>query len=618
MVLAPEHELVEAITTPGMRAEVEAYREATSRRSERDRLAETKRVSGAFTGAYALNPFSGQQIPVYISEYVLAGYGTGAIMAVPGHDERDHRFAKHFNLPIVQVVQGPVGIDVQAEAYETKDETATIIHSGSLNGLTVPDAIERVITEVEERGIGKGSTQYRLRDAIFSRQRYWGAPIPIVYDAASGLPKPVSESELPVLLPHLDDFTPTGTGESPLAKATEWVHEHPGGRRETDTMPGWACSSWYFLRYADNQNQTEFASPKALAYWLPVDFYLGGAEHAVGHLLYARFWTKVLFDLGHCPVDEPFRKLVNQGMIQGMSALAYRHKQTGVYHSADTLTNLEEFTPIHVDVNLVEAGCLDVEATRNWLPQFETAQFILNAQGEFRVGSQVEKMSKRYHNVVNPDDVCSKYGADTFRMYEMFLGPLEQHKPWSTDGITGVHNFLKRFWGLFYDREGNWAVTQDEPSREELRVLHTAIKKVTEDIEGLSLNTAVSAFMICINELQRLGCRKRGVLSPLVVLLSPFAPHICEELWADLGNTDTVLSAAWPQWDAAMLARDVVNYPLQVNGKVRAQLELPAGLSPAEIEAEVLKGEELQKWLDGKPIKKVVVVPGRIVNVVVG
>lgn len=618
MVVAPEHELLEELLTDEQKADVLNYVEKAKNRSERERMADVKQVSGVFTGAYANHPLSGEQLPIWCADYVLAGYGTGAIMAVPAHDSRDHAFARHFGLPIVEVVAG--GEDVQQVAFESKDEAATLVNSRFLDHLTVPEAIDKAIRKLEETGLGEGTTQYRLRDAIFSRQRYWGAPIPITYNA-EGIPTPVPTAELPVHLPDLDDFSPTGTGESPLAKAEQWRRLPNGHTRETDTMPGWACSSWYFFRYTDPQNPDSFADTLHQKYWMNVDLYIGGNEHAVGHLLYARFYTKVLHDLGHATVNEPFQRLVNQGMIQGRSALAYRHKTTGEYVSFDLIEkkDLRDYTPIHVNVQYVEADYLDTEAIRQWLPEFKQASFRKNAAGKFLCERQVEKMSKRYHNVVNPDDICAQYGADTFRMYEMFLGPLEDSKPWNTDGISGVHNFLRKFWRLFFDEDKNhqWRVTDAQPTPQERKLLHQTIKKVRQDVEALSFNTAVSQFMIFTNEAWKAGCSKRAVLEPVVILLAPFAPHIAEELWQHLGHESSVLEAQLPEWDEEALKEDRITLPLQINGKVRAQLEVDANADKSTIEELARHHEATEKWSEGKSVRKVIVVPGKIVNVVV-
>jgi leucyl-tRNA synthetase len=482
-----------------------------------------------------------------------------------------------------------------------------------------------MIEFLEEKAVGQGETQYRLRDAIFSRQRYWGAPIPITYPEGSDLPQPVPEDQLPVTLPDLSDFQPTGTGASPLAKAEDWVNRPDGSRRETDTMPGWACSSWYFLRYPDAQNTQRFADDDIIRYWMPVDFYIGGAEHAVGHLMYARFWTKVLYDLGYLHVDEPFQRLVNQGMIQGRSSLAYKRKDRNLFVSYDLVrervqagqAEWADYLPIHVDIRFVQDNVMDTEAFRNWMPAYQAAEFELNTAGQFVCAEQVERMSKRYHNVVNPDEVCNEFGADTFRMYEMFMGPLEMSKPWSTEGISGVSNFLSRAWRLFVDQEGHIQLTEEAPTREELKVLHQTLKKVQEDIEALGFNTAVSQFMILVNELTRLRCHKRAVLEPFLRALAPFAPHFCEEIWERMGRTPSIADAAYPAWQEEYVREEEVEYPIQVNGKVRTKLSLPADMPKEEIEKAALNAEDVSRWIADKEVKKVIVVPGKIVNLVV-
>ncbi len=608
MVLAPEHELVKKITTPDREQEVNDYLEYVQSRSERDRISEVRTVTGAFTGAYAVNPFTKEKISVWISEYVLASYGTGAIMAVPAHDSRDYAFAKKFGLPIVQVIEGA---DITRESYD--DKSGKMMNSGFLNGLDVQEAIPKIIEEIERQHLGKGRVNYKIRDAGFSRQRYWGEPFPIVY--REEIPYALSWEELPLELPELDDFRPTGTGESPLARLADWVNLPDGSQRETDTMPGYAGSSWYFLRYMDAHNEQAFAGREALEYWRDVDLYIGGAEHAVGHLMYARFWHKFLYDLGLVPTDEPFKTMINQGMIQGMSSLAYRVVGEQKFVSKGLAKNYKTI-PIHVDVNLVHHNVLDVDAFKKSMPDYAEYAFELE-DGKFICGTEVEKMSKSKFNVVNPDDIIEKYGADTFRMYEMFLGPIEAHKPWDTNGIDGVYKFLRKYWNLFFDRDGRWRVTEEEPSVDELRVLHKTIKKVREDIERCSFNTAVSAFMICVNELTGLGCHSREVLEPLTVLLAPFAPHITEELWERLGHEPTVHDARYPVYDEQCLVVDEVEYPVSVNGKMRTRIRVPAGFAQEEIEQEVLANEVVQRWLEGRSPRKIIVVPGRIVNIVV-
>ncbi|HRJ28308.1 MAG TPA: class I tRNA ligase family protein [Cyclobacteriaceae bacterium] len=754
LVLAPEHELVGKITTEAQRNEVNAYVDVAKNRSERERMSEVKRVSGAFTGAYAINPFNNERIPIWISDYVLAGYGTGAVMAVPGHDERDHRFAKHFNLPIVQVVEGP---GVEEEAFVSWD--AKIINSGFMNGLTVDEAIEAGIKFVEEKGIGKGKVNYRMRDAIFGRQRYWGEPFPVYFN--DGIPKLVDEKDLPITLPEIDEYKPTETGEPPLARAKNWNYKprpnpSPGERGyetsekkywhllkefskenrknqteaetiiwnqvrdsklghkirrqhaigifiadfvcldkrlvieidgdyhnktkeydqarteflnsegfsvirfsnsevinnlqdvissiktslysapsiartspspaekgqgdeaypyELTTMPGWAGSSWYWFRYMDPKNTTSFADKKEIDYWQDVDLYMGGSEHATGHLLYSRFWCKALKDLGYVSAEEPFKKLINQGHIQGISKFVYRVNGTNKFVSKN-LKNEYETTALHADVTLVDNDVLDIEGFKNWRSDYSTAEFILE-NGKYICGSEVEKMSKSKHNVVNPDDIIDNYGADTLRLYEMFLGPLELSKPWNTNGIDGVFKFLRKFWNLFHDTQGNLNVSDAAPTREELKVLHKTLRKVEQDINNFSFNTTVSEFMICVNELSTLKCNKKGILESLVIALSPYAPHLAEELWEKLGHSDTVLKAQFPNWNEEYLKESSFEYPISINGKVRTKMEFALDMPKEDIEKMVLASELVNKWTEGKPPKKVIVVPGKIVNVVV-
>lgn len=612
MVLAPEHELVPMITTEAQKAEVEKYIDYAGKRSERDRMSEVKTVTGCFTGAYATNPMTGQPIPIWIADYVLAGYGTGAVMAVPGHDSRDYAFAKQFGLPIVQVVTDKNNtVSIETESFDAKD--GVLINSDILNGLSVTEAKKTIIAKLEAMGIGKGKVNYRLRDAGFSRQRYWGEPFPIVY--RNGLPYLVDESELPVTLPEVESYKPTGDGNSPLAALEHWVNT-PNGQRETNTMPGWAGSSWYFLRYMDNKNPNELAGQEAINYWQNVDLYLGGSEHATGHLLYVRFWTKFLYDIGKVPVTEPAKKLINQGMIQGTSAFVYRINGTNKFVSHNLKQDYET-TAIHIDVNIVEGNVVDLEKLRSWRDEFKDAEFITE-NGKYVVGNEVEKMSKRWHNVVNPDDVVVRYGADTLRLYEMFLGPLEQSKPWNTNGIEGVYRFLGKFWRLYnIDEDGKAQLSEDAPTKEELKVLHKTIKKTAEDIEGFSFNTTVSAFMICANELSQLKCNKRQILEPLLVCISPYAPHIAEELWAACGNTNSILDVEFPTFNPEYLVENVFSYPVSINGKTREQIEFPLDADEETIKAGVLANETVQKWMEGKPIKKFILVKGRIINVVV-
>ncbi|GAB3166006.1 leucine--tRNA ligase [Telluribacter humicola] len=620
MVLAPEHELVAEITTPEQQGEIDAYLDQTKKKSERDRMADVKTVSGAFTGAYAINPFNGEKIPVYIADYVLAGYGTGAVMAVPSGDQRDWNFARHFGLPIVPILDAQK--DTEKEADATKE--GRYINSGIVNGMGYKEATTTLINWLEEKGLGKGKINYRLRDAVFSRQRYWGEPVPVYYK--DGVPYLIEESELPLELPAVDKYLPTESGEPPLGRAEGWKYQREY-EYELSTMPGWAGSSWYWYRYMDPQNGENFASDEAINYWRNVDLYIGGTEHATGHLLYSRFWNKFLKDRGYVPEEEPFKKLINQGMIQGRSSFVYRVKSNDyskpVFVSAG-LRDRYEVTPLHVDVNIVENDVLDIEkfkATRLDIAG-ENAEFILeesgSLQGKYVCGVEVEKMSKSKFNVVNPDDIVVRYGADTLRLYEMFLGPLEQAKPWNTNGIDGTFRFIRKFWRLFYNDNGQWLVTEEAPKAEELRVLHKTIKKVEEDIEHFSFNTAVSAFMVCVNELSSLKCHKKAILQELVVLLSSYAPHISEELWAALGNEKgTVSKADFPKWEQQYVVDDVFEYPIQINGKVRTTLPFALDTAPPDIEKEVLANEIVQRWLEGKTPKKVIVVPKRIVNVVI-
>ena len=612
MVLAPESDYVAKVTTPEQTQAVEEYLAATSRRTERDRMS-GKRVSGVFSGSYAKNPLTGEPVPVWISDYVLAGYGTGAVMAVPAHDSRDFAFARHFSLPIIQVVvpEGEEATD-PAEWTESKDSKAgVLINSGFLTGLSVKDAIAKMKEYVCEANLGRVRTNYRLRDAIFSRQRYWGEPFPIYYDA-EGMPQTISDDALPLCLPEVDKFLPTADGQPPLGRAENWCTSE-GFPYELSTMPGFAGSSAYYLRYMDPHNDSALVAPEKNAYWRHVDLYVGGAEHATGHLIYSRFWNKFLFDLGLIVEDEPFRKLVNQGMIQGRSNFVYRIKDTNTFVSLG-LKEQYDTTPIHVDVNIVSNDQLDLEAFKAWRPEYATADFILE-DGKYICGWAVEKMSKSMYNVVNPDMIVERYGADTLRLYEMFLGPLEQSKPWDTNGIDGVHRFLRKFWGLFYSSEG-LRVTDTPATKDELKSLHKLIKKITADIEQFSFNTSVAAFMICINELQGFKTSSREVLQPLLILLAPFAPHMSEELWHTLGEESSVVMATWPECNEAYLVEDSVKYPVSFNGKTRFTLEFPTTATPAEIQEAVLKAEEAQKWLEGKTPKKVIVVPGRIINIV--
>jgi len=610
MVMAPESEYVDLVTTPDRRAEVEAYRQSIKHKTERERMID-KKVSGVFTGAYAVNPLSGKKIPVWVSDYVLAGYGTGAIMAVPAHDSRDYAFARHFDLPIIPLIEGA---NVSEQSFDAK--SGRMINSCGLeldlNGMEVKDAIAATKKFIEEKGIGRVKVNYRLRDAIFSRQRYWGEPFPVYYK--DGIPHVLPESALPLQLPEVDKYLPTESGEPTLGRAKGWTSPE-GYPLELCTMPGFAGSSAYYLRYMDPHNDNALVSAEADAYWRNVDLYIGGTEHATGHLIYSRFWNKFLYDLGTVVEDEPFRKLINQGMIQGRSNFVYRIKDTNTFVSYN-LRKDYDVTPIHVDVNIVSNDILDIDAFRNWRPEFKDAEFILE-DGRYMCGYAVEKMSKSMFNVVNPDDIVDRYGADTLRLYEMFLGPLEQSKPWDTNGIDGVNRFLKKLWALFYKGD-QWLVTDGEPSAAELKALHKLIKKVTGDIENFSYNTSISAFMICVNELTQLKSHNAKVLGELIVVLAPFAPHIAEELWHALGHDTTVCDARWPEFDEAYLKEDSVTYAVSFNGKARFNLEVPADTSRDEVERIALAHESSARWMEGKTVRKVIVVPGKIVNIVVG
>ena len=611
MVLAPESELVSLLTTESQRVAVDEYLQATKRKTERERIAD-RRVSGVFSGSYAVNPITGKEIPIWISDYVLAGYGTGAIMAVPAHDSRDFAFARHFDLPIVQVVI-PEGEEESnpSEWDESKDSKAgTMVNSDLLNGLSVKEAQAKIKALITERGLGRVKVNYRLRDAIFSRQRYWGEPFPVYYK--NGIAEVLPLEKLPLCLPEVDKFLPTETGEPPLGRAEGW-HTAEGYPYELSTMPGFAGSSAYYLRYMDPRNEQALVGKEANEYWRHVDLYIGGTEHATGHLIYSRFWNKFLFDLGVVCEDEPFRRLVNQGMIQGRSNFVYRIKNTNTFVSFG-LKDQYDVQPIHVDVNIVSNDKLDLEAFKAWQPDFHNAEFILE-DGQYVCGWAIEKMSKSMHNVVNPDTIIERYGADTLRFYEMFLGPLEQSKPWDTNGIDGVHRFLKKLWNLYWAGD-SVKVTDEAASKDELKSLHKLIKKVTADIENFSFNTSVSAFMICVNELTSLATSKREILKPLLILLSPYAPHIAEELWHAIGEEGSVVTAEWPELNEAYLVEDNFTYPVSFNGKTRFMLSLPATLTPQEVEAAVLSAPEAEKWLESKTPRKVIVVPKRIVNIV--
>ena len=631
MVLAPESELVQQLTTETQKAEVEAYIDATKKRTERERISD-RRVTGVFTGAYAINPFTGDEIPVWVSDYVLAGYGTGAIMAVPAHDSRDYAFARHFQLPIIPLIEGA---DVSEESFDAKEgivmnspaEGKQTLHGFSLNGLNVKEAIAATKKFVTENHLGRVKVNFRLRDAIFSRQRYWGEPFPVYYK--DGMPQMVPAECLPLELPEVTKFLPTETGEPPLGNATRWAWDTENNcvtdnaridnvkvfPLELSTMPGFAGSSAYYLRYMDPSNDMALVGKDADEYWQNVDLYIGGSEHATGHLIYSRFWDKFLFDLGISCKDEPFQKLVNQGMIQGRSNFVYRIKDTNTFVSLG-LKDQYDTTPIHVDVNIVQNDVLDVEAFKQWRPEYSTAEFVLE-DGKYVCGWAIEKMSKSMYNVVNPDMIVEKYGADTLRLYEMFLGPINQSKPWDSNGIDGCFRFLRKVWNLFYPKNGDWAVTDDAPTKENLKTLHKLIKKVSEDIEVFSYNTSIPAFMIAVGELAQQKCTSREVLQQVVVLLAPFAPHIAEELWHTLGNNTTVCDAQWPQYDEQYLKEDSQTLSISFNGKTRFTLEFPADASKEYIQETTLASEQAQKYLEGKQVVKVIVVPGRIVNIVI-
>ena len=611
MVLAPEHPFVDEITTAEYAEAIANYKKAASLKTERDRQADVKNISGQFTGAYAIHPFSGEKVQIWIGDYVLASYGTGAVMAVPCGDQRDYDFAKHFNLEIRNIF---ADVDISEAAYTEKD--AIIANSDFLNGLDAKTAIKKAIEAIESKGIGKGKTNYRLRDAVFSRQRYWGEPFPVYYK--DEMPYLVDDAHLPIELPEVDKYLPTEDGEPPLARAEKsaWNYSQ-GDRMEYNTMPGWAGSSWYFLRYMDPKNEQEFVSKEKADYWKQVDLYIGGSEHATGHLLYSRFWTKFLYDQGYISFDEPFAKMINQGMILGRSSFVFRVKDSNKFV---TLSKKDQFevSAIHADISLVDNDKLDIEAFKAWRPEFANAEFICEEDGSYVCGSEVEKMSKSKYNVQTPDELVEKFGADTLRMYEMFLGPLEQSKPWDTKGINGVHNFLRKLWRLFHDAEGNVSVSAEQPSKEALKTLHRTIKKMTDDLDRYSFNTGVSNFMICVNELTDQKCNNKHILQDLIIMLSPYAPHICEELWVKLGNTaGTINHASFPEFDENMLVEANVSYPVSFNGKMRLKIDLPTAFSAKEVEEAVLANADAQKWLDGNAPKKVIVVPGKIVNIVI-
>ena len=630
MVLAPESELVAQLTTAAQKEAVEAYLDRTKKRTERERMID-RNVTGVFTGSYAINPITGEEIPVWVSDYVLSGYGTGAIMAVPAHDSRDYAFAKHFGIEIRPLIEG---CDVSEESFDAKEGVMTNSPVASfcdcklnLNGLTVKEAIAKTKQFVTENKLGRVKVNYRLRDAIFSRQRYWGEPFPIYYK--NGVPYPVPEECLPIQLPEVEKFLPTESGEPPLGHAKMWAWDTTTNSitskdninnstifpLELNTMPGFAGSSAYYLRYMDPKNGNALVSKEANNYWQNVDLYVGGKEHATGHLIYSRFWNMFLFDTGYSVKEEPFQKLINQGMIQGRSNFVYRIKDTNTFVSLN-LSKDYDVTPLHVDVNIVSNDVLDIDAFRAWRPEYANAEFILE-NDKYICGWAVEKMSKSMFNVVNPDVIVEKYGADTLRMYEMFLGPIEQSKPWDTNGIDGCHRFLRKLWGMFFDKDDNYIVVDAEPTKEELKSLHKLIKKTTEDIPAFSYNTTVSAFMICLNELTSLKCNKKAVLEKIIIVLSPFAPHICEELWEVLGNTTTICDAEWPAFNEEYLKEDSIKYTISFNGKARFTLDFSVDSTNAEIEAAVLANENSQKYIDGKPIKKVIIVPKKIVNIVI-
>jgi leucyl-tRNA synthetase len=650
MVLAPEHELVSQITTEEQKEAVEKYVEATAKRSERERMADVKTITGVFTGAYAEHPFSGEAIPIWIGDYVLSGYGTGAVMSVPCGDQRDYDFAKHFNLPIPNIFKDA---DISEEAYSDKENTI-ITNSDFLNGLNYAEATEKIIAALEEKGFGEGKINYRLRDAVFSRQRYWGEPFPIYYK--DGMPYAIPTENLPLHLPQVEKYLPTEEGEPPLGRADNWAWDTEKSAvvsndlidnktvfpLELNTMPGWAGSSWYFFRYMEDAKRDEvFASKEALNYWQNVDLYIGGSEHATGHLLYSRFWVKFMHDRGFVNVEEPFKKLINQGMILGESAFVYLYPSSfgpiifiseGIYKSGKYIDIVKEIAlktnpkllitktdiKIHADVSLVNThNELDIEAFKNWREEYANAEFITEEDGTFKVSREVEKMSKSKYNVVNPDDICNQYGADTLRMYEMFLGPLEQAKPWNTAGITGVHGFLKKLWKLYHSGENeNFYVSEEAASKEALKTLHKTIKKVQEDIENFSFNTSVSSFMIAVNELSMQKCNSREVLEPLAILISPYAPHIAEELWEKLGHSESISTAPFPKFEEKYLVESTKEYPISFNGKMRFTLELPLDLTKDEIESAVMSHEKTAHYLEGRTPKKVIIVPGKIVNIV--
>jgi leucyl-tRNA synthetase len=606
LALSPEHPLAKSITTNSRRADIETYVTQATNRSERERLADVNRITGVFTGAYAIHPFTKQPLPIWIADYVLAGYGTGAVMGVPAHDSRDYAFAKHFQLPIIQVITGG---DITQEAYEVKE--GTLVNSSFLDGLSVQDATEQMTQKLEALGIGKQEITYRLRNAIFSRQRYWGEPIPVYYK--NDIPYPLSIEELPLELPSLTSFKPTSTGEPPLGHAPNWKTKE-GYPIELSTMPGWAGSSWYFFRYMDPNNEANLVGLTAQSYWQAVDLYLGGAEHTTGHLLYARFWTKFLYDLGYVNVEEPFQELIHQGMIQGRSNFVYRIKGTNQFVSYN-LRHTYNTVPMHVDIHLVKNDILDLEEFKKWRPDLQTANFILE-NGQYICGSEIEKMSKSKYNTVNPDTIVAQYGADTLRLYTMFLGPIEQAKPWDTNGIEGVFRFLVKVWRLFHSEKQSEA-THDTPTKEEQKAIHKAIKKVEGDINRYAFNTAVSNLMICVNELTALKCNNRHILANLVLILAPFAPHLAEELWKILGHGDSITQASFPSYEEKYLHEQAYEYPIAINGKVRAKIDFTIEASQEEIEQQVLSHTSIQKWIQGQTVKKLIIIPNKMVNIVI-
>ncbi len=608
MVLAPESELVDTVTSVEKSEDVDAYVEKTKNRTERERQADAKNITGVFSGSYAINPFTKKEIPIWIADYVLGGYGTGAIMAVPAHDSRDYAFAKEYNIEIIPVVEGG---NISEASYDAK--SGKLINSDFLNGLEVKEAVKKMIDEIEKQNLGYRKVNFRLRDAIFSRQRYWGEPFPVYYDGNTA--KTLKENELPLRLPKIDDYKPTEAGDPPLGRAKDWLYDGKY-KYELSTMPGFAGSSAYYLRYMDPKNEKELVSKAANEYWQDVDLYIGGTEHAVGHLIYSRFWNKFLFDLGYVIKDEPFKKLVNQGMIQGRSNFVYRVKDTNKFVSYNLKKNYE-ITELHVDVNIVRNDILDIEAFKNWLPEFANAEFILEEDGKYHCGNGIEKMSKSKFNVVNPDLIIEEYGADTLRLYEMFLGPIEQSKPWNTNGIEGVSRFLQKFWRLFFDKDGNFNLSEKKATKEEQKVIHTLIKKIGEDVENFSFNTSVAAFMVCANDLSKLKCNKKEVLTNFIITLSPFAPHIAEELWQLSKNEGSVVNAKFPEFNEDFLKEDTITYPVAFNGKTKFTIDVPADLKKDEIEKLALADERTKKRLESANLKKVIVVPGRMINIVV-